>query len=57
MLFSMGRVVTGFAAVILATQAVAAAEIKVFSTVGVKSVMDELVPKFEKASGHKLNIT
>ena len=34
-----------------------AAEIKVFSTVGVKSVLEELVPKFEKASGHKLTIT
>ena len=57
MLFSMGRVVTGFAAVILAAQTASAAEIKVFSTVGVKSVMEELVPKFEKASGHKLAIT
>ncbi len=34
-----------------------AAEIKVFSTVGVKSVLEEVVPTFEKASGHKLNIT
>jgi molybdate transport system substrate-binding protein len=57
MLFSMARIVAGFAAVLLATQAVAAAEIKVFSTVGVKSVIDELVPKFEKTSGHKLTIT
>ena len=34
-----------------------AAEIKVFSTVGVKSVLEDLVPKFEKATGHKLAIT
>jgi molybdate transport system substrate-binding protein len=57
MLFSMGRIAAGFAVLILATQAVAAAEIKVFSTVGVKSVLEELVPKFEKATGHKLSIT
>ena len=57
MLFSMGRIAAGFAALILATQAVPAAEIKVFSTVGVKSVLEELIPKFEKASGHKLNLT
>lgn len=57
MLFSMGRLAAGFAAIILAAQTASAAEIKVFSTVGVKSVMEELVPKFEKASGHKLAIT
>jgi molybdate transport system substrate-binding protein len=34
-----------------------AAEISVFSTIGVKSVLEELIPKFEKASGHKLNVT
>ena len=34
-----------------------AAELKVYSTIGVKSVLEELTPKFEKASGHKLNIT
>jgi molybdate transport system substrate-binding protein len=34
-----------------------AAEIKVFSTVGVKSVLEDLMPKFEKETGHKLNIT
>ncbi|HEX3164297.1 MAG TPA: substrate-binding domain-containing protein, partial [Pseudolabrys sp.] len=36
---------------------VSAAEIKVYSTIGVKSVMEELIPKFEKSSGHKLNVT
>ncbi len=33
------------------------AEIKVYSTIGVKGVMEELIPKFEKSSGHKLNVT
>jgi molybdate transport system substrate-binding protein len=57
MLFSMGRIAGAFAAVVLASQTTTAAEIKVFSTVGVKSVLEELIPKFEKASGHKLNLT
>lgn len=34
-----------------------AAEIRVFSTVGIKNVLEELIPKFEKSSGHKLNVT
>ena len=34
-----------------------AAEIKVFSTTGLKSVLEELIPKFEKANGHKLDVT
>ena len=34
-----------------------AAEIKVLATIGVQSVMEELAPRFEKASGHKLTIT
>ena len=46
-------------AVFLLAQAAlaSAAEIKVFSTVGVKSVLEELVPKFEKETGNKLIIT
>ena len=28
-----------------------------FSTIGVKGALEELVPKFEKSSGHKLNVT
>lgn len=52
-----GRI-AAVSALLFAQVAIAsAAEIKVFSTVGVKSVLDELVPKFEKASGHKLSIT
>jgi molybdate transport system substrate-binding protein len=57
----MGRTVRRLAAIavfLLAQAAFAsAAEIKVFSTVGVKSVLEDLAPKFEKATGHKLAIT
>src|ERR1035441_10235256 len=57
----MGRTFGRIAAiaVFLFTQAsiASAVEIKVFSTVGVKSVLEEIIPNFEKASGHKLNIT
>jgi molybdate transport system substrate-binding protein len=38
-------------------QPAAAAEIKVYSTIGVKSALEELAPKFEQASGNKLNIS
>jgi molybdate transport system substrate-binding protein len=34
-----------------------AAELKVYSTIGVKSAIEELAPKFEKATGNKLNIS
>src|SRR5437016_3954947 len=34
-----------------------AAEVKIFSTIGLQSALEELVPKFEKATGHKLDIT
>jgi molybdate transport system substrate-binding protein len=33
------------------------AEITVYSTIGVQGALEELTPKFEKASGHKLAIT
>jgi molybdate transport system substrate-binding protein len=53
----MGRIAA--IAVFLLAQAglVSAAEIKVFSTIGVQSALEELAPKFEQATGHKLNIT
>jgi len=46
-------------AVFLLTQVafVSAAEIKVFSTIGVKGVLEDLIPKFEKQTGHKVNVT
>jgi molybdate transport system substrate-binding protein len=34
-----------------------ATEIKVYSTIGVQAALEELAPKFEKASGHTLAIT
>jgi molybdate transport system substrate-binding protein len=36
---------------------VTAAEVKVFSTIGVQAALEELAPKFEQATGNKLNIT
>ena len=57
MLYSLRRLAAGFAAVVLASQTAAAAEIKVFSTVGVKSVLEEIIPKFEQATGNKVTIT
>jgi molybdate transport system substrate-binding protein len=57
MIRTLGRAAT--VVFLLFTQAAvtSAAEIKVFSTVGIKGVLEELTPKFEKASGHKLAIT
>src|SRR5450759_23337 len=57
MLFSMGRLAAGFAAAVLSAHMANAAEIKVFSTVGVKSVLEEIIPKFEKTTGNKIAIT
>lgn len=37
--------------------AAGAAEIKVFSTIGVRSMLQDLSPRFESATGHKLVIT
>jgi molybdate transport system substrate-binding protein len=46
------------AALLLAQAAVAsAADLKVYSTIGVKSAIEELAPKFEKATGNKLDIS
>ena len=53
---SIRMVASGFAALIFLTQAASAAEIKVLSTNGVKTVLEELAPQFEKATGHKLVI-
>ena len=57
MLFSIGRIAAGFAAAVLSAHMANAAEIKVFSTIGVQAALEELAPKFEKASGHKLTVT
>lgn len=49
-LFSIIVIMTG-------TINASAAEIKVLSTTAIKETLTELVPQFEKSSGHKLNIT
>jgi molybdate transport system substrate-binding protein len=46
-----------FALLLLNTVAAGAAEITVGSSTGVKAPLSELVPQFEKATGHKVNIT
>jgi molybdate transport system substrate-binding protein len=54
----MSRTIGLLAAFIAAPLTLAgAAEVKVFSTIGIKSVLEELIPKFEKSSGHKLDVT
>lgn len=57
----MGRTIVRLAAiaVLLSAQAglASAAEVKVYSTIGVKGALVELAPKFEQATGNKLNIT
>lgn len=47
----------GFAMMLAAGTAADAAEIKVITSVGVKAILEELAPQFERASEHKLNIT
>jgi molybdate transport system substrate-binding protein len=51
------RLVAFLAPILVQVSWASAAEVKVFSTIGVKSVLEELIPKFEKLSGHKLNVT
>ncbi len=46
-----------FLGLLLASATSHAAEIKVYATIGMRSVLEELQPKFEQASGHKLEIT
>jgi molybdate transport system substrate-binding protein len=52
---TVGALVT--LAICLLGQAASGAEIKVYSTIGVKSALEDLAPKFEKATGNKLNIS
>ncbi len=44
-------------AAFFAAGAASAAEIKVITSVGVKAILEELDPAFERTSGHKLKIT
>src|SRR5476651_2831344 len=53
----VGRI-AAIASFLLASASFAsAAEIKVFSTIGVQAALEELAPKFEKETGNKLTIT
>ena len=47
----------GLALFLVQAGGTSAAEVKVFSTIGVRSVMQELGPQFERATGHKLTIS
>src|SRR4029077_7452513 len=54
---AIGRI-AAIAVFLIAQAALAnAAELKVFSTIGVQAALEELAPKFEKATGNKLVIT
>ena len=48
------RVYVAALAVLLHTTGAFADEIKVLSSVGIKAVIDELAPQFEKATKHKV---
>ena len=56
---SIWMIATGFAALIFLPEAhlAGAAEIKVLSAAGMRPVMEDLGPKFERATGHKLALT
>jgi len=57
MLFSIGRLAGAFTALALFAQAGQAAELKVYSTIGVKGALEELLPQFEKQSGNKIAVS
>jgi molybdate transport system substrate-binding protein len=50
-------IAAGVMSMSLATSSALAAELVVFSTISAKEALIELVPEFEHASGHKVNIT
>jgi hypothetical protein len=51
---TMGRL-AAIAVFLIAQAGLASAdEVKVFRTIGVQTALEELAPKFEQASGHKL---
>lgn len=47
----------GLALFLTMANAAVAEEVKVFSTIGVRSMLQDLAPRFESATGHKLVIT
>lgn len=54
---SPGRLAAAAAWLLAQATFATAAELKVFSTIGVQAALEELTPKFEKATGHKLTVT
>ena len=54
---TIGRVAAAAALLLAQATVTSAAELKVYSTIGVKGAIEDLAPKFEKATGNKLNIT
>jgi molybdate transport system substrate-binding protein len=57
MVTTVGRIAATVACLLAQVAVAAAAEIKVFSTIGVQAALEEMAPKFEQATGHKLVIT
>jgi molybdate transport system substrate-binding protein len=53
----LGRIAATALFCLAQTALASAADIKVFSTIGVQAALEELAPKFEKATGNKLAIT
>lgn len=53
----MATLILGLLVVLASVASAHAAELKVISTIGVKSMVEELAPQFERQTGHKLAIT
>jgi len=56
MRITLGRVAVATLFLLTHAGLASAADVKVFSTIGVQAALEELAPQFEKASGHKLQI-
>ena len=54
---SISRIAAAAGLLLAQVATLSAADLKVFSTIGVQLPLEELAAKFEKASGHKLGIT
>ena len=53
----VGAANIGFIFLLVAGNAAESAELKALSAIGIQAVMEDLGPKFEHATGHKLAIT
>ena len=58
-MLSSKRLLAAIASLAISFTAAAAeaAEVKLYSTIGMRSVVEKLLPEFEKATGHKVTIT